>query len=146
MSLSGGSKFCEKGCLGCGSCVSACKFNAIVIIDGIAAVSTVKCTGCGVCVRSCPKDLIKMIPRKAKYWVGCSSALRSEELCEQCRVGCTGCGLCKKICPSGAISIKDHCALIDQEKCTACGKCAEICPRKSIWSVPEAADAELQTS
>lgn len=135
MSLYGGNKFCESSCLGCGSCVSSCKFNAIVIIDGIATVNTGKCTGCGVCAKSCPKNLIYLIPRSAKYWVGCSSTMRSGKLCEQCRVGCTACGECVKVCRSGAIVLSDHKALIDYDKCDNCGKCAEICPRKTIWSL-----------
>ncbi|MBQ1225956.1 MAG: 4Fe-4S binding protein, partial [Clostridia bacterium] len=31
-------------------------------------------------------------------------------------------------CPSGAISVKDNLARIDNEKCTDCELCVEACP------------------
>ena len=36
--LAGGQKACSTGCLGFGTCVSACKFDAISVVDGVAAV------------------------------------------------------------------------------------------------------------
>ena len=38
--LAGGDKLCNYGCLGLGSCASACKFDAILIKNGVAAVVT----------------------------------------------------------------------------------------------------------
>lgn len=49
-----------------------------------------------------------------------------------CKVSCIGCKKCEKTCPSGAITVTDNLAYIDQSKCTACGLCAEVCPKKCI--------------
>ena len=57
-----GEKACSYGCLGLGSCVSACQFDALSIEDGIAKVDPEKCVACGQCVKACPKNLITMIP------------------------------------------------------------------------------------
>ena len=46
----GGPKACNYGCLGFGSCVKACPFDAIHIVDGIALVDKEVCKACGKCV------------------------------------------------------------------------------------------------
>lgn len=128
----GGPKSCNYGCLGFGSCVKACPFEAIHIVDGIAVVDKEACKACGKCVAACPKNLISLVPYDAKHIVACSSQDKGPVAMKACEVPCIGCGLCKKNCPSGAIEIVDLHAVIDQEKCTKCGKCAEVCPKKCI--------------
>ena len=124
---------CEKttGCLGFGSCVKACPFDAIHIINGIAKVDQEKCKSCGKCVAECPKHLIEIIPY-GQHQVGCSSKEKGKEVMGACKVGCIGCKKCEKECPAGAITVTDNVAHIDKEKCTNCGKCKEVCPRKVI--------------
>ena len=46
---------CDYGCLGFGSCVEACAFDAIRVKDGVAFADPEKCTGCGRCAAVCPK-------------------------------------------------------------------------------------------
>jgi formate dehydrogenase beta subunit len=59
--LSGGSKDCDIGCLGLGTCSRACPFGAITMgDDNLPHVDKVKCTGCGTCERECPKNIIRM--------------------------------------------------------------------------------------
>lgn len=131
--LSGGDKLCPNGCIGLGSCKAACAFDAIQIINGVAAVDYDKCRACGSCVAVCPKGLIRLIPFEAKYWVGCCSTDKGAVTKSYCEAGCIGCKLCEKKCPSGAITVTDSVAKIDYEKCTSCGLCASVCPRKIIW-------------
>ncbi len=61
MLLYGGPKECPVGCIGLGSCVKACPFDALAIgPDGLPVVNEAKCTGCGTCVRTCPVGIMKL--------------------------------------------------------------------------------------
>ncbi|MCL2774264.1 MAG: RnfABCDGE type electron transport complex subunit B [Oscillospiraceae bacterium] len=132
--LAGGSKACPNGCLGLGTCVKNCKFDAIKVINGVAAVDYEKCRACGACTFACPKKIIKLIPFDSAYWVGCMSADKGAVTRKYCNVGCIACGLCEKKCPTGAIKIDDFVASIDYGKCINCGECEKVCPRRVIWS------------
>lgn len=128
----GGPKSCNYGCLGYGSCVKACPFDAIHIVDGIALVDKEACKACGKCVAACPKHLIELVPYDAKHLVQCSSKDKGKDVMKACSVGCIACHLCEKNCPSDAIHVEDNIAYIDQTKCTGCGICAQKCPKKII--------------
>ena len=41
--------------IGEGTCVKACPFDAIHIVDGVAVVDKEKCKACGKCIAACPK-------------------------------------------------------------------------------------------
>ena len=128
----GGPKGCTYGCMGLGSCVKACKFDAIHIVNGIAVVDKEKCIACGQCVIQCPKGLIELVPYKANHIVRCSSKDKGKDVKAVCETGCIGCGICAKQCEVGAITVANNLAYIDQSKCTGCGKCAAKCPSKII--------------
>ncbi len=130
--LGGGAKVCRYGCLGLGTCVEACEFDAIEIIDGIAVVNEEKCTGCGKCKNACPKHIIELVPKAAEVFVLCGNKDKGPAVNKYCKVSCIACGICQKNCPEGAISVMDNVAVIDYEKCTACGTCVEKCPKKVI--------------
>lgn len=130
----GGPKSCNYGCLGFGSCVEVCPFDAIHVVNGVAVVDKETCKACGKCVEVCPKHLITLIPYDAKYAVACSSKDKGPVTMKDCTAGCIGCQLCRKNCPAGAVDVEDFNATIDYDKCTECGACIEKCPRKSIIS------------
>lgn len=128
----GGPKSCNSGCLGFGTCVKVCPFDAIHVVNGVAVVDREKCKACGKCIAVCPKNLISLIPYDAKTAVACSSKDKGPVTMKACEVGCIGCGICVKNCPSQAVAVTEFNATIDQEKCTGCGICAEKCPKKAI--------------
>jgi Na+-translocating ferredoxin:NAD+ oxidoreductase RNF subunit RnfB len=131
----GGPKACDSGCLGYGTCVEVCPFEAIHVENGVAVVDKEACKACGKCVEACPRHLISLIPYKAKYAVACSSTDKGPVTMKACETGCIGCGICAKNCPGQAVAVADFHAKIDQDKCVSCGVCAEKCPKKSIKSL-----------
>lgn len=129
---SGGPKTCNYGCMGYGSCVKVCPFDAIHIVDGIANVDKEKCKACGKCIAECPKNLIELVPYEAEHLVKCNSKAKGKDVMKGCSVGCIGCKMCEKVCEEGAIEVVDNIAHIDYGKCSGCGKCSEKCPKKII--------------
>ena len=90
MMQSGGPKSCNYGCLGEGTCVKACPFDAIHIVNGVAVVDKEECKACGKCVAACCYD---------------ARTLSFPEMhvdLEKCRF----CGLCLDVCPTGALTGK----------------------------------------
>lgn len=127
-----GNKKCSYGCMGFGSCVRVCAFDAIHIVNGVAIVDKEKCTGCSSCTAQCPNKLIEMVPDTARHLVGCSSQDKGKDVKAACSAGCIGCKLCVKACEFDAIKVENNLAYIDYSKCTNCGKCAVVCPVKVI--------------
>ncbi len=126
---------CPYGCLGLGDCADVCKFNAIIVENGVARVDPVNCTGCGVCTAACPNHLISLRPADQKSFVACRNLDRGNVTRKICQRGCIGCMRCEKGCPTGAIKVTDNCAIIDFDKCTDCGKCIETCPTHALESI-----------
>lgn len=130
--LNGGAKSCRYGCLGLGTCVSECKFDAIKIIDGVAIIDEDKCVMCGKCIDVCPKGIISKKPSKNEVVIECASKDFGKTVKDNCKVGCIGCGICAKSCPFEAIEMDGKLAKIDYDKCVQCMVCVEKCPTKAI--------------
>lgn len=124
-----GAKVCPDGCLGLGTCVRVCPFDALSINDnGVAVVDPAKCTGCGKCVEACPRHLIELIPRVHKIFLGCNNHDRGAKVKKYCSVGCTACTLCVKATPSGAIAMEDNIPRLDYQQQENFIPAAHKCP------------------
>ncbi len=123
---------CQFGCVGAGSCVKACTFDALSIVDGTVTVDKAKCNGCGACANACPQKLVHMVPDDVTNFVPCSNHDPEDVALRMCGYSCIGCGDCAEACPQEAITIVDDCAVIDYEKCVGCAACTVSCRKKII--------------
>ena len=135
--LYGGETACSFGCLGCGDCVAACKFDAIHMNPetGLPEVDEEKCTACGACAKACPKGIIEIRfkgKKSRRVYVSCVNKDKGAVARKACSAACIGCGKCVKTCPFEAITLENNLAYIDYNKCKSCRKCEKVCPQGSI--------------
>ncbi|MBG0779096.1 MAG: 4Fe-4S dicluster domain-containing protein, partial [Desulfotignum balticum] len=98
--LLGGMKVCHIGCLGLGTCVTACMFNALSMgPDGLPVVDQEKCTGCGACEKICPKNIIRL--------TSVTRRIIREYTVQDCTTPC------QRACPSG-LDIRKYVGLIQE--------------------------------
>jgi len=134
---------CKYGCLGFGSCVAACQFDAIHIGEnGAAVVDKDACTNCGACREACPRKLIVEVPYKQKVFVNCSNKDKGPAVTKVCAVSCIGCGMCERTCKFDAIHVINNVAVIDYDKCKNCTMCAKACPKNAIEPIPTPEEKE----
>ena len=134
---------CSFGCLGFGSCVAACKFDALHIgPNGAAVVDKEKCTNCGACREACPRKLIVEVPYSKKVFVNCSNKDKGPAVTKVCANSCIGCGMCQRTCKFDAIHVVNNVAVIDYTKCKGCTMCAKACPRNAIEPIPTPEEKE----
>ena len=94
----GGMKECNIGCLGLGTCVAACPFDALSMgEDGLPVVDEEKCTACGTCEKVCPKHIIRV--------TSVSRRIMREYTEDKCITPC------QQACPTG-IDIREYIARI----------------------------------
>ena len=137
--IMGGPKICKYGCIGMGTCVRACVFDALIIgKDGLPLVDKEKCTGCGACEKVCPKKVVKLLPLEAHVVARCNCKDKGAQARKACSVACIGCTLCVRECPYGAIKMDHNLPVVDHGICVAqCSepKCLNKCPTKAIVSL-----------
>ena len=134
--LQGGPKGCQHGCIGFGTCVKNCPFDAMTMgEDGLPIINKNKCTGCGKCETVCPKKVIELVPIGIHVALNCNSKDKGVITRKLCTVGCIGCGICVKNCPHAAIKIENNLAIVDCEICVSvCNEttCLYKCPTGAI--------------
>lgn len=64
----------EENCIGCGTCMDNCRFDAVRMKENTSGnstffIDTVGCEGCGVCVRFCPEQAIDFPERLCGEWM-----------------------------------------------------------------------------
>ena len=91
----GGDKLCPNGCIGLGTCVESCPFEAISVVEGVAVVDYKKCEGCGVCTHACPKGIIRLAKDKINKKGHSPAEIIDQEKCIKC-------GKCAKACSYNA--------------------------------------------
>ena len=143
--LQGGPKGCQYGCLGFGTCVRNCPFDAMTMSEGgLPLINPKKCTGCGKCESVCPKQVIELVPFGIHVAVNCNSKDKGAIARKLCKVACIGCGICVKNCPHGALKVENNLAIVDSSICIS--KCSEStclakCPtgaiKDSVEKIPQ---------
>ncbi len=135
-----GESGCPHGCLGCGDCVTACKFDAIHINPEthLPEVDEKKCVGCKACAKVCPRGVLEIRDKgknNRRVYVCCKNREKGAAAKKNCSVACIGCSKCAKACPFEAISLTDNLAYIDYTVCKLCRKCVAECPTGAIHAV-----------
>ena len=138
--LGSGETACAYGCLGCGDCVAACKFDAIHMNPetGLPEVDEEKCTACGACAKACPRSIIEIRLKGLKnrrVVVLCNNKDKGAVTRKACAVGCIACQKCVKVCKFEAITVDANLAYIDAATCKLCRKCEEECPQNAILAI-----------
>ncbi len=83
--LAEGDSICTTSCLGYGTCVRACPFDAMTQgEDLLPKIDFTRCVGCGVCEEICPHDAVKLVSesRKLLHW------LEKDECSAPCQTKC----------------------------------------------------------
>ncbi len=132
-------KRCKYGCIGLGSCVASCPFDAIHMSEkGIPYVDAEKCTACGNCVRACPRDLIELHPVTCQSFVYCKSHDAGAVARKICKKACIACRLCVKAAEkdgnADAVGLEDNLAFVNTENYAAKHEYGEKCPTDAYTS------------
>lgn len=133
-----GDTACQYACLGFGTCVRACPFDAMILdpVTRLPRVLEDRCTACGTCAAVCPKNVIEILPKDQYVHVLCRNQDAGAVVRKLCKVGCIACHKCEQVCPveGKAVHVNNNVAAVDMATCINCGKCARACPVNCIGS------------
>jgi Na+-translocating ferredoxin:NAD+ oxidoreductase RNF subunit RnfB len=139
----GGDKACQYGCVGLGTCVKACPFDALSMGEnGLPIVNIDLCTGCGCCLNACPRNLPRLIPISQPTANLCSTHDSGKVVKSVCSVGCISCSMCLKKCPEGAVVMQDKMPVVLPERCKGHKICVEKCPTGSMRDLQASQETE----
>ena len=140
-----GYKSCKFACLGLGTCVKVCPFDAIHIdpVKKLPVVDEEKCAACGKCVAACPKSVLELASVKNEVALLCRNTDKLKAVMDVCKTGCIGCQKCMKACKFEAITMVNNLPVIDYDKCRGCRMCAEACPTGAIKALQPRQVAEI---
>jgi electron transport complex protein RnfB len=132
-------KRCKYGCIGLGSCVRSCPFDAIHMSEtGIPYVDAEKCTACGNCVVACPRDLIELHPVNYEAFVFCKSQDTGPIARQVCKRACIACKICVKAAAGDdnpeSVSMDGNLAVVNTQNYTAKVEYGAKCPTVSYSS------------
>ena len=131
LKVAGGPTACSFGCLGFGSCVAACQFDALHINDkGVAEVDKEKCTNCGACREACPRKLIVEVPYKQKVFVNCANKNKGPAVTKVVCANSHRLYVRAHLPKFDAIHVVNNVAVIDYTKCRNCTMCAKASPEE----------------
>ncbi|MBM4092207.1 MAG: electron transporter RnfB [Planctomycetes bacterium] len=144
--LVAGFQGCTYGCLGLGDCASACRYDAIHVVDGLAVVDYANCTGCKACAKACPRNIISMVPFKSDRMlvVACCNSDNAPAVRAVCPIGCISCSTCSK--KSSLMHMEGNLPVIDYDAYRDESDFVEAlakCPRESLIFVGEPHPADL---
>jgi Na+-translocating ferredoxin:NAD+ oxidoreductase subunit B len=133
------SKRCKYGCVGMGSCVKSCPFDAIHLSEGgIPYVDAEKCTACGNCVRACPRDLIELHPVSHNSFVYCKSQDPGPVARKVCSKACIACRACVRAAEKDenaeAVTMQGNLAVVTADPYTAKPEYGVKCPTDAYAS------------
>ncbi|MFW5996595.1 MAG: RnfABCDGE type electron transport complex subunit B [Lentisphaeria bacterium] len=130
--LIGGTKACEYGCLGFGTCARTCPFGAIEITKhGLAVVHPELCTGCGKCISVCPRQIIELVPADAPLHNLCNNPQKGAITKKVCDVSCIGCRKCVKEAEEGQMYMEESLARVNYDNPPS-AELAQVCPTASL--------------
>ncbi len=143
-----GYKSCKFACMGLGTCVKVCPFDAIHIdpVKKLPVVDEEKCAACGKCVAACPKGVLELQSVNSGVALLCRNTDKLKAVMDVCKAGCIGCQKCAKSCVFEAITMENNLPVIDYSKCRNCQKCADACPTGAIKAMKPRLHAEIDQS
>lgn len=91
-------------------CAKACPANAIFFIDDTVQIQTELCLGCKTCVAACPYDAMNIVQKPADPMPGTFVSHRMKAIAQKCDlcIGRPEGPACVSVCPTKALNLIDR--------------------------------------